>query len=167
MNEENFAIRLKHFLESQGLTNSQFADTCSIPRPTLSQILTGRNKKISDILIGMIHKAYPQLSILWLLFGEGEMMVREPAEESETDEIRAEIEKIPGEWSDTADEHREIEVKGTPYRPNPAVNKGVTAVREGSVGWREIEIPPITERKISHITVYYDDSTFETFYPKK
>lgn len=65
--------RLKFFLEKNNIAISQFADTCGIPRPTLSQILNGRNKKISDELISKIHAAYPALSILWLMFGEGSM----------------------------------------------------------------------------------------------
>ncbi len=64
--------RLKFFLDQQGLTSSQFADACRIPRPTLSQLLTGRNKKVSDEIFAKIHDAYPQLSILWLMFGEGQ-----------------------------------------------------------------------------------------------
>ncbi|MCC8175910.1 MAG: helix-turn-helix domain-containing protein [Bacteroidales bacterium] len=64
--------RLKFFLDQQGLTSSQFADACRIPRPTLSQLLTGRNKKVSDEIFAKIHEAYPQLSILWLMFGEGQ-----------------------------------------------------------------------------------------------
>ncbi len=65
--------RLKHFMDTQNIAISQFADTCQIPRPTMSQILNGRNKKISDELISKIHSSYPDLSILWLMFGEGEM----------------------------------------------------------------------------------------------
>ncbi len=65
--------RLKRFLQESGIPNSQFADACRIPRPTLSQILNGRNKKISDELIAKIHEAFPNLSIMWLMFGEGEM----------------------------------------------------------------------------------------------
>lgn len=65
--------RLKFFLEKRNIAISQFADTCKIPRPTLSQILNGRNKKISDELITKIHNAYPSLSVLWLMFGEGDM----------------------------------------------------------------------------------------------
>ena len=38
-------------MEHEQLTNSQFADKCRIPRPTLSQILNGRNKKISEEII--------------------------------------------------------------------------------------------------------------------
>lgn len=56
------------------LSSSQFADTAGIARPTLSQILNGRNKKISNELIGKVHSAFPQLNVVWLLFGDGEMM---------------------------------------------------------------------------------------------
>ena len=61
------------FLEQAGISNSQFADTCDIPRPTLSQLLNGRNKKVSDEVIGKIHRAYPTLNIMWLMFDDGEM----------------------------------------------------------------------------------------------
>ena len=66
--------RLKKFLSDTGISNSQFADTCVIPRPTLSQLLNGRNKKVSDEVIAKIHRAYPSLNIMWLLFGDGEML---------------------------------------------------------------------------------------------
>ena len=63
------------FLEQTGISNSQFADTCEIPRPTLSQLLNGRNKKVSDEVIGKIHRAYPSLNVMWLMFGDGEMLI--------------------------------------------------------------------------------------------
>ena len=71
----DLVTRLKSFMEISQIAISQFADTCNIPRPTMSQILNGRNKKISDELISKIHQAYPQLSVLWLMFGEGDMLV--------------------------------------------------------------------------------------------
>ncbi len=67
--------RLKLFLTHNGISNSTFADTCDIPRPTLSQLLNGRNKKVSDELITKIHNAYPALNVMWLMFGDGEMFV--------------------------------------------------------------------------------------------
>ena len=73
MSDQNIAIRLKFLIEELGISNSQFADECNISRPTLSQLVTGRNKKVSDVIISQIHKAYPDLSILWLLFGEGDV----------------------------------------------------------------------------------------------
>ncbi len=68
--------RLKYYLNENKIAISQFADKCRIPRPTLSQILNGRNKKVSDELISKIHDAYPDLSVLWLMFGEGDMVTR-------------------------------------------------------------------------------------------
>ena len=73
MDNDNVAIRLKGFIDSEGLSHSQFADKCGIPKPSLSQLLSGRNKKVSDVIIGQIHRAFPDLSVLWLLFGEGGM----------------------------------------------------------------------------------------------
>ena len=66
--------RLKEYIEYLGMQNSQFADKAQIPRPTLSQILNGRNKKISNELIDKLHYAFPNLNIMWLLFGDGEMV---------------------------------------------------------------------------------------------
>ncbi len=65
--------RLKQYLDARQISVTQFADECSIPRPTGSQLLAGRNKKVSDEIIGKIHIAYPDLSIVWLMFGEGDM----------------------------------------------------------------------------------------------
>ena len=81
MSEENVAIRLKVFIEHLGISSSLFADKCGIPRPTLSQLLNGRNKKVNDVLVGQIHAAYPDLSIVWLLFGEGSMLVSDSSRE--------------------------------------------------------------------------------------
>ncbi len=66
--------RLKHYLDSRQISITQFADECGIPRPTGSQLLAGRNKKVSDEIISKIHSAYPNLNIVWLMFGEGNMM---------------------------------------------------------------------------------------------
>ena len=66
--------RLKEYISHLQMPVTQFADTANIPRPTFSQLLNGRNKKVSDELIGKIHTAFPELNILWLLFGENEML---------------------------------------------------------------------------------------------
>ena len=71
----DISSRLKEFLDYTGLQSTQFADTCGIPRPSFSQLLRGRNKKVSDEVITKIHESFPQLSILWLMFGEGDMVL--------------------------------------------------------------------------------------------
>jgi hypothetical protein len=79
MEDDSLNIRLKLFLDQTGLSISQFADKCEIARPTFSQLLGGRNKKVSDILLGQIHRAFPELSMVWLMFGEGNMINAEYA----------------------------------------------------------------------------------------
>ncbi len=75
--------RLKHYLDSRQISVTQFADECAIPRPTGSQLLAGRNKKVSDEIISKIHTAYPDLNIVWLMFGEGNMVTNANIEISE------------------------------------------------------------------------------------
>ena len=82
--EENFATRLKLFIESINVPTTQVADLCDIPRPSFSQLLSGRNQKVSDVLIKKIHKAFPDLSIMWLMFGEGTMLSSEERAQAET-----------------------------------------------------------------------------------
>lgn len=67
--------RLKQFLASTGLTSTQFADKAGIPRPTLSQLLHGRNKSINNQILAKLDEAFPELNALWLLFGRGNMLV--------------------------------------------------------------------------------------------
>lgn len=163
MMEENIATRLKLFLDKKALISSQFADACGIPRPTLSQILTGRNKKISDVLIGQIHHTYPELSIMWLLFGEGEML--QVDNDKRENELENEI--IPQENTNDDENGEEIEVNMPQNSSFQSANKAVNQAQRTHSPIVEIAANTAASRKISHITVYYDDSTFETFYPKK
>jgi predicted transcriptional regulator len=52
----DIVTRLKQFMDYTQLPSSQFADQAQIPRPTLSQIMNGRNKKISNELITKLHE---------------------------------------------------------------------------------------------------------------
>ena len=68
--------RIKTFLSQNGIAYSIFADKCEIPRPSVSQLLNGRNKKVSDDVLTKIHLAYPELSMMWLMFGVVMMLFR-------------------------------------------------------------------------------------------
>lgn len=68
----DFVVRLKEYMVLAGITSTQFADKAGIPRPTLSQILNGRNKTINNEVISKIHNAFPEMNISWLLFGDGD-----------------------------------------------------------------------------------------------
>ncbi len=71
----DIVARLKQYMGKNGIPVSVLADTAQISRPTLSQILSGRNKKVSNEVIAKLHAAFPDLNIMWLLFGDGDMEV--------------------------------------------------------------------------------------------
>ncbi len=168
MKEENVAIRLKDFIEEMGLTNSQFADQCGIPRPSLSQILTGRNKKISDVIVGQIHHAFPNLSVLWLLFGEGSMVVQEDKED-EMDEDLPNLFSESGKFSTPGKVQNKYSnlnaLNDTVNRHKATVNNVDSSDFKVLDLQNKIEQMRKNPRKVVQITVYYDDSTFETFSP--
>lgn len=228
MEDQNVAIRLKGFIDSQGLTHSQFSDRCGIPRPSLSQIISGRNKKVSDVIVSQIHKAFPQLSILWLLFGEGSMLnslensrpsnqSEENIQFSENSESSAnsdpDVQAAPiyddamfddvsiftdsasaGEmpaFRNSGSQTGSGNVNSGSVKPESASNRtgdskfsNVNALNttakalqvakqqlveaENKIVELQLQIEKMSKnpRKVSHITVYYDDSTFETFAPR-
>lgn len=183
MSDTNVAERLKTFIETKGLTYSQFADMCGIPRPSLSQLLTGRNKKISDILVGQIHNMFPELSIVWLLFGEGPMENRKENEETKINTPKDE--NFPDSlfsMEDPVQEDSKKIVFNTGARQFTQISQGNGLKREPETSQHadlliqnlqnkikdlqgQIENLKKNPRKVAHITVYYDDSTFETFFP--
>lgn len=183
MEDQNVAFRLKGFIDSQGLSSSQFADLCGIPRPSLSQLLTGRNKKISDILVGQIHKAFPKLSILWLLFGEGEMLISNKNKEEnaspsgpgssdgEFRELKSlldppEIPYFPDNFPDYSLRSNLMPLEDEAKYKKLVENMRVEADKRIADLQAQIEHLRSNPRKVAQITVYYDDSTFETFFSR-
>lgn len=195
MEENNIAIRLKFLMSHFGLNNTEFADKTGISRATLSQLLTGRNQKVSDVIIGKVHNEYPEVSVLWLLFGEGEPwnVASQDTGEVKTgfaeqgDGLSSQSSAGTRESADDDDMNWMID--------EPSVGKfsgrGQAGFTEGKENrdihyqnrLNELETQLDNERKItidlqtqinnltskikkiSQITVYYDDSTFESFFP--
>ncbi|MCM1022395.1 MAG: helix-turn-helix domain-containing protein [Muribaculum sp.] len=80
---EGIINRLQTFMNQMGMSPSQFADKCDIPRSTLSQLFGGRTRSINDTLLSKLATAFPNLNILWLLFGRGSMLTDSNIEFSE------------------------------------------------------------------------------------
>lgn len=181
MQEENIAIRLKFLISELGINSSVFADNCGISRATLSQLLTGRNKKISDVLISQIHKAYPDLSILWLLFNEGEMWMNGKAESEENNSngnVNSEASQNSCHKKNTENlnfsnddpstcifpEGNSLNHSEHTYQNTPPQQINSYLNSAGLIS--EIKNLRSKIKKVVQITIYYDDSTFEAFYPK-
>lgn len=171
--------RLKKFLEHAGISNSQFADTCVIPRPTLSQLLNGRNKKVSDEVIAKIHRAYPTLNIMWLLFGDGEMIMGADGAISDTDKMTATTPSSEGrvdELGQRAISFDEDDTSG--YRPMnrpsqrvvtpTSVNEAIQSIMRSSTAGRMPRGAASPDaRRVVNIMVFYNDGRFEEFVPQQ
>ncbi len=64
--------RLSKFIEFKGLSANELSKIIGVQRSTLSHILTGRNTPSID-LIERFYTAFPEVSLVWLINGAGEM----------------------------------------------------------------------------------------------
>lgn len=164
MEEFPIANRLKTLIASLGLSDSQFADTCSISRSTLSLLLSGKNKKISDVILSQIHEAFPKVSILWLLFGEGDKFHNEKQDSTGLKE--SEIPLFEEEDTDSTEKTNLMALNNLENIIQDIVNKSFNSSFKTLENLVIKTNEPHHQRKVSKITVYYGDSTFETFIPE-
>ena len=182
-------IRLKVFMDSTGLNNSQFADKCGIPRPSFSQIVTGKNKKVSDIMLSQIHNAFPELNILWLMFGEGNMYIEIPDNGSSVgtsyvDRHGSDSHSDKDDLYSGCSENSGVEFVNFPYENTDSFKFGQDSVAIPSkICSQDLNIQELSSilsakisaelkdkiekpvRKVVRITVFYDDNSYETFSP--
>lgn len=186
--------RLKEFSQHLDLSVTQFADMCKVPRPTMSQLFNGRNKKVSDELIRKIHTEFPNLNVMWLLFGEGEMLADDKNETSEPQKPSL-FDFVEGETTvkETANPTLDFGISDIGKTPKKFDKADVTsagafggnsATKEEEYAQRDSGIhtlqsalesertkqPTISfseegERRIVNIIVYYSDNSFESFVP--
>ncbi len=167
-------VRLERFIAYTGMSNSQFADRAGIPRPTLSQILHGRNKSINDTLLRKLDESFPQLNLVWLLFERGDMLTDSNFEFSRSSDSRnledtglkdadneniihpaslfSQVQETYGNESKTGCDRETGEDTG--ISSSDAVAAAVSAVGSSTCG-----------KTISSIIVFYSDHSFKTFLP--
>lgn len=165
--------RIKTFMNLSQITSSQFADTCNIPRPTISQILNGRNKKISDEIISKIHSSYPTLSMLWLMFGEGDMLINrnieisgeqnqlnqsESVQQSTDNNLFTSSLDIDFNCTENISEKLDIDFLDKKTQAQPSISKN-------SNNTKQLSLSPDSSKTIVNIMVFYSDNSFESFTP--
>lgn len=99
--------RIREILSSRKLTSTQFADAIGVARPVVSHILSGRNKPSLEV-VQKISAAFPDLSLAWLLSGEGSMLAARPTRQATNSETapadlpRPKPDSIPARSSERA-----------------------------------------------------------------
>lgn len=175
--------RLKTYIESIAMPVTQFADACAIPRPTFSQLLSGRNKKVSNELITKIHEAFPELNVLWLMFGQGDMLVdknigvsepqitpklefaepQRPAGQSYPSQV-LQFDETPDFIADNSEATDEDEIGQSPQQSGSIEQQNIV---DGIGGLQSISLPGDSTKRIVNIIVYYSDNSFQAFVPER
>ncbi len=151
--------RIRQIMEQAEMSQQDFSTTLGISAASLSSIFNGRTNPTNNHVMA-IHRAFPQINVNWLLFGEGPMYSDENEPDSEGTTVTNE------EGATSADGH----VVSTPEPLKPlrsAETRSATENKKASAGdtlptWNPGSIRP---RKIKEIRVFYDDGTYEAFSP--
>lgn len=178
--------RIKLFLNEYQIANSQFADKCDIPRPTISQLLNGRNKKVSDEVISKIHTAYPNLSIMWLMFGEEPMLLSPMQDDNihkqgsiDSESLEQNLFSNDTFLKNSEDSNRinfdtdisdtETSIYDTENENNNAnITQTLEYITKNANKTVKVTDPNVTnEKRIVNIMVFYSDNSFESFVPNK
>ena len=148
--------RIRQLMESQHMPQKSFANFIGISEGTLSGIFNDRTRP-SLQTVEAIKNKIPSLNTDWLVFGKGPMymddnMSDNPAQPKGGVEASLDFGHTPTTPSFSVQEQREVHrVVNTPNNSQKF----------------DLKYFDKPARKIAHITVYYDDQTWETFVPKK
>lgn len=164
---EDMKERIRMIMESQQMSQLEFAKTLGIPPSTLSSIFTGRTNPTNKHTQA-IHKAFPSVNINWLMFGEGKMLSEivdatvESASSGASDMLfpASTEQPVPSLFSD--------EKNRTQYTKNGdgALPQGQMQMYPNAhIGFMK-NIDSV-KRNIKEIRVFYDDGTYESFVPSK
>ncbi len=129
--------RIQQFLEIENLSPSKLADMLGLQRSGISHILAGRNKPSYDFILKFL-RTFPNINPDWLLMGKGKIY-----RNGENDQNNQNEENTP-QLSINFEENQEF--------------------YEESDETTEIKF---IEKKINRITLFYNDGSFQEFYPNK
>lgn len=153
--------RIYQIMQSVNMTQRDFASALGISPSSLSSIFNGHTSPTNN-MVQAIHRRFPEISITWLMFGEGEMHVADATDSaatpsgdgSQNEGVRSTSSSIP---------QAAVDSPATPLQSLPKDGEipGPYIIRETV---KYIDKP---QRRITEIRVFYDDGTFDTFSGKR
>jgi transcriptional regulator with XRE-family HTH domain len=145
--------RIRLLMESENMTPSQFADYLGINRAVISHILNGRNNPSLEV-VSKILSVMKSVNPEWLINGNGNMY-----------KDGSEKKKIQNERTLFSDnEIKSDQTSSKSEYPKEKVVDEINIPTQLPTNKTD-NIPDKHERKITQIIIYFDDNTFETFFP--
>lgn len=158
--------RIYQLMQHTGLKQAEFAERLGMSAGSVSNIFTGRTNPTNNH-VQAIHRAFPQVNINWLLFGEGEMMEQRegdnsaPTPDAATDAEGATAAAAPATASAVRNGAAAAVAAARPHLSTPAAPLPAAAVEMPAAA------PVVLRRQVKEIRVFYDDGTYESFSPLK
>lgn len=157
--------RIEMIMEAEGLIASQFANEIGIKSPTLSHILNDRNNPSLEVMKKILDR-YKNISPEWLISGQGDMYKEktENKHHSLFDNDTAISYDI-----DTYDTKKRVE-KEMQTTEKEKISSSYTESQQNRQMAQAVFVntPQKKEaKKIVKIITYFDDGTFEEFFPTK
>jgi transcriptional regulator with XRE-family HTH domain len=140
--------RILEFLKKENKTSAQFAEEIGVQPSGISHIISGRNNPSLDFVIKMLEK-YSFLSTDWLIFGKGSMY-KEP--------------KMADLFSSIDLVESPAPKKDENIFQDAGISGSIHTSREKITSSKIIEYEDI---KIRKIVWFYENNSFEEFYPRK
>ncbi|MBM6864293.1 helix-turn-helix transcriptional regulator [Bacteroides caecigallinarum] len=159
--------RIIQIMRQTGLSNAEFAEKIGISTSSLSHIFSGRNNPSLDV-VKRIHKSFPEISLNWIMYGEGNMYATDSGRNGDTSQSSydnaLERENMPlfenaenpentGSGQFYFDFRKEKPSETPVYQPQSTEKEVI----------KYIEKP---QPKITEIRIFYDNGTFEVFKPE-
>ncbi len=150
--------RIFQIMKQEGLNQKDFAATTGISPATLSSIFNGRTSPTLNHAEAL-HRRFPKLNMSWLMFGEGDMYVKEPIENGKKED-------------DGVSGNGNTFFVGDGQEGLGDLGAGSTLPLQFDHDGNQPHIPVVREvvkyidkpqRRITSITIFFDDGSFETF----
>ena len=149
--------RIRKIMESQHMSQHNFAQFIGISTAALSSIFNGRTKPTLNT-VEAIRNKLPGISLEWLVFGTGDMY------NNSTDPQNVTTVANTPDQEPTLD--FDLAATALPDGGNEApVSQGVERTLKKSPK-NDVKIINKPARRITEIRVFYDDQTYESFSPR-
>ena len=161
--------RIQEIIKRYDLSPSKLADTLEVPRSTISHVLSERNKPSLEFIQKIIDK-FPEISLNWLLKGEGNILGKErdlfsDMYEEETGKSESNIDSplsLPSENSIKSTAVKDEEFPA--YQGNEKTTENI-ATEPVNTKNEDKKNKLSGKEKIVKLIVLYENGTFNEYFP--
>ena len=158
--------RIRQIMESQHMTQNEFAEFIGTTPATLSGIFNDRTRPTLNI-VEAIKKKISDINTDWLIFGHGTMYRSEnttPEAPVKTPEPVAQRDLFGNDPMIDFSQSSPSTPQNAPLSPSYPNSVRPTHLEFSREDLKKLDKQP---RKVTEIRVYYDDQTWESFLPAK